>query len=77
MNAQYSSRDTTDIIGIPLPIKDEDLKQKMRNTFGEIRVYVAENDIQAFHRIREKERKIVKLVSRKDSANISSIKKGS
>ena len=49
----------------------------MRNTFGEIRVYVDENDIQAFHRIREKERKIVKLVSRKDSANISRVKKGS
>ena len=44
-NAQYSCRDTSEVIGIPSPIKDKDLEDKVRHIFGEIRVNVNERDI--------------------------------
>ena len=51
------------------------MKDKARNTFGEIGVNVNERDIQACHRLREKDRTIVKFVSRKDCTNILRVKK--
>ena len=33
-NAQYSSRDTTEVTGIPSSIRDQDLEDIVRNIFG-------------------------------------------
>ena len=65
-NAQYSRRDTIEVIGIPSSIRDKDLEDKVRNIFEEIGVNVNERDIQACHRLRERNRTIVKFVNRKD-----------
>ena len=74
-NAQYSRRDTIEVIRIPSSIRDKDLEDKVRNIFGEIGVNVSERDIQACHRLREKGRTIVKFVNRKDSTDILRVKK--
>ena len=57
-NAQYSRRDTIEVIGIPTSIRDKNLEDKVRNIFGEIGVNVNERDIQACRRLREKDRTI-------------------
>ena len=72
-NAQYSRRDTIEVIGIPSSIRDKDLEDKVHNIFGEIGENVNERDIQA--RLREKDRTIVKFVNRKDCTNILKVKK--
>ena len=74
-NAQYSRRDTIEVIGIPSPIRDKDLEDKVRNIFGEIRVKVNERDIQVCHQLREKDRTTVKFVNRKGCTNILRVKK--
>ena len=74
-NAQYSCRDTIKVIGIASSIRDKDLEDKVRNIFGEIGVNVNERDIQACHRLREKDRTIVKFVNRRDCTNILRVKK--
>ena len=73
-NAQYSSRDTIEVISIPSSIRDQDLEDKGRNIFGEIGVKVNGCDIQARHRLREKDRAIVKFVNRKDCTNSLRVK---
>ena len=35
-NAQYSRRDTVEVIGITSSIREQDLEDKARNIFGEI-----------------------------------------
>ena len=80
-NAQHSRRDTIEVIGIPSSIKDQDLEEckicakKVYNVFGEIGVNINKRDIQACHRLREKDRTIVKFVNRKDCRNILRVKK--
>ena len=74
-NTQYSRRDTIEVLGIPSSIRDQDLEDKVRNAFREISVNINERDIQACHRLREKDRTIVKFVNRKDCANILRVKK--
>ena len=74
-NAQYSRRGTIEVIGIPSSIRDKDLEDKVRNIFGEIGVNINERDIQSCHRLREKDRTIVKFVNMKDCTNILRVKK--
>ena len=49
--------------------------KKVCNVFGEIGVNINKRDIQARHRLREKDRAIVKFVNRKDCRNILRVKK--
>ena len=74
-NAQYSRRETVEVIGIPLSIRDQDLEGKVRNIFEEIGANTDERDMQACHRYREKDRTILKFVNRKDFTNILRVKK--
>ena len=74
-NAQYSHRETVEVIGIPSSIRDQDLEGKMRNIFEEISANIDERDMQACHRYREKDRAILKFVNRKDFKNILRVKK--
>ena len=51
------------------------MEDKVSNIFAEIGVNVNERDIQVCHRLREKDRTIVKFVNRKDCTNILRVKK--
>ena len=46
-NVQNSRRDTIEIIGVPLSIRDQELEDKVRNIFREIAVNINERDIQS------------------------------
>ena len=65
-NAQYSCQDTIEVIGTPSSIRDQDLKEKVHNVFGEIGVIIIECDMKSYHRLREKDRTILKCINRKD-----------
>ena len=65
-NAQYSRRDTLEIVVIPGSIDNSVLEETERGIFGKIGVQVDEWDIQACHRLKEKERTIAKFANRKD-----------
>ena len=74
-NAQYSRRDTLEIVGIPGSIDNSVLEETVRGIFGKIGVQVDERDIQACHRLKEKDRTIVKFANRKDCLQILRVKK--
>ena len=44
-NAQYSRRETVEVIGIPLSIRDQDLEGEVRNIFEEIGANIDERDM--------------------------------
>ena len=60
-NAQYSWRDTLEIVGIPGSSDNSVLEETVRGFFGKIGVQVDERDIQACHRLKDKERTTVKF----------------
>ena len=74
-NAQYSRRDTLEIVGIPGSIDNSVLEETVRGIFGKIGVQVDERDIQACHRLKEKDITIVKFANRIDCLQILKVKK--
>ena len=74
-NAQYSRRDTLKIVGIPNSVGNSVLEETVRGVFKKIGVEIDERDVQACHRLKEKERTIVKFVNRKDCLQILRVKK--
>ena len=74
-NAQYSRRDTLEIVGIPNSIDNSALEETVRDVFKKIGVEIDERDVQASHRLKEKDRTIVKFVDRKDCLQILGVKK--
>ena len=74
-NAQFCRRDTLEIIGIPRSIGNSVLEETVRRVFKRIGVEINERDVQACHRLKEKERTIVKFVNRKDCLQILRVKK--
>ena len=74
-NAQYSRRDTLEVVGIPMSVRDNVLEQKVCNVFQEIDVDICGRDIQVCHRLKDKERAIVKFTNRKDCLRILRVKK--
>ena len=74
-NAQYSRRDTLKIVGIPNSVGNSVLEETVRDVFKKIGVEIDERDVQACHRLKEKERTIVKFVNRKDCLQILRVKK--
>ena len=73
-NAQYSRRDL-EIVGITNSIGNSGLEETVRGVFKKIGVEIDERDVQACHRLKEKERTIVKFVNRKDCLQIHRVKK--
>ena len=65
-NAQYSRRECLEIAGIPTSIPQQSLEEKVCQIFGAIGISVNKNDIDNCHRLRDKERTIVKFLRRKD-----------
>ena len=74
-NAQYSRRDTLEIVGIPNSVGNSVLEEPVRDVFKKIGAEIEERDVQACHRLKEKERTIVKFVNRKDCLQILTMKK--
>ena len=74
-NAQYSRRDTLEIFGIPNSIDNSVLEETVRGLFKKIGVKIEKRDVQACHRLKEKERTIVKFVNRKDCLQTLMVKK--
>ena len=54
-NAQYSRRDTLEIVGVPGSIDNGVLEEAVRGIFKKIGVEVNKRDVQACHRLKQKE----------------------
>ena len=64
-NVQYSGRECLEIAGISTSIPRQNLEAKVCQIFGAIGVSVDKNDIDDCHKLRDKERTIVKVLRRK------------
>ena len=62
------------LTGISLSIRDQELEDKV-HIFRKIDININECDLQVCHKLREKDKTILKVVTRKDCTNIFSIKK--
>ena len=74
-NAQYSSRDTLGVVGITMSVRDNVLEQKVCGVFQKIGVDMCNRHIQACHRLKDKDRAIVKSTNRKDCLRILRVKR--
>ena len=74
-NAQYSRRDTLDVVGIPASITGNVLGRKVFDVFQEIGVNIYDCYIQACHRLKDKDQTSVKFTNRKDCLQILKLKR--
>ena len=74
-NAQYSRRDTLEVVRIPMSVRDNLLEQKLCDVFQEIGVDICAPDIQACYRLKNKDRTNVKFTNRTDCLRILSVKR--
>ena len=72
-NAQYSRRDTLEVVGIPMSVRDNVLEQKV--LIQEIGMDICDRDIQACHCLEDKDETIAKFANRKDCFQILGVKK--
>ena len=75
VNAQYSRRDTLEVVGIPTSIGDNVIERKVCDVFQEIEMDICDRDIQACHRLKDKGRTIVKFTNRKVCLRILKVKR--
>ena len=54
-NAQCSWRECLEVVGIPISVKDDALEDKVFKVFREIGVDIGQRDIQACHRVKNKQ----------------------
>ena len=62
---QYSRRDSIEIAGIPVEVEDDEIEPAVINLLSNIDVIVSNDEIQACHRLKKKERVICKFINRK------------
>ena len=74
-NAQHSRRDTLEVVGISISIRENVVEQKVCDVLQEIGVDICDRDIQACHRLKDKDRTIVKFTNRKDCLRILRVKR--
>ena len=74
-NAQYPRRDTLEVVRIPMSVRDNVLEQKVRDIIQEIGVDICGRDIHACHRLKDKDRTIVKFTNKKDCLRILRVKR--
>ena len=75
-NAQYSRRECLEIVGIPSSVSHQDLEQKDLDIFSKVGCTVANENIEACHRINQRsDRAIIKFSRRKDCLQMLSVKK--
>ena len=61
---QHTRRNNLEIHGIPVDVKDEQLEQKVINTFSHLNINISKPDIEDCHRL-GKSNTILKFVNRK------------
>ena len=74
-NTQYSRRYRLEVVGIPMSVRDNVLEQKVCDVIQEIGVDICDRGIQACHRLKDKDRTIVKFTNRKDCLRILRVKR--
>ena len=65
LTEQYSRRNCIEIVGIPESVSDNDLEMKTCEILEAIGVNIEADNIEACHRLKKKNRTIVKVVNRK------------
>jgi len=65
-NEQYSRRECIEIVGLPSSIDNDILEDEVVNLLNEIDVPVSKDSFQACHKLKKKDRIIVKFKNRKD-----------
>ena len=63
------------MVGIPISVRDNVLEQTVYDMFQDIDVDICDRDIQACHRLKDKDRTIVKFTNRKDCFRILRLKR--
>ena len=74
-NVQYSRSDIFELVGIPMSVTDNVLEQKVCNMIQETGVDICDRDIHACHRLKSKDRTIVKFTKRKDCLRTLRVKR--
>ena len=75
-NAQYSTRECPEIVGIPRSVDDNSLEEKVIQVFKKVGCNIDSSNIEACYRITKRNgRVIVKFSRRKDSQQVPSVKK--
>ena len=74
-NVQCTRRECLEIAGIPTSIPQQNLEENVCQIFEAIGISVDKNDIDDCHRLRDKERTIVKFLRRKDCKRVLRCKK--
>ena len=64
-NAQYSRRQSLELVGIPQSVKDDDLEKVVTKIVNKVRINT-KRDMQGIHRIGKERRTIIKFSNRKD-----------
>ena len=63
-NAQYSRRECLEVVGIPSSVKIKDMKGKVCSAFNRIGVAINPDDIEAYHRLYNDRKTILKFSKR-------------
>ena len=75
-NAQYSSAECLEVVGVPDSVKNNELGDKALTIFKKIGSEVSPRDIEACHRLKkDNDRVTVKFSRSKDCEQIMSVKK--
>ena len=75
-NTQYSRRECLEVVGIPDSVQNNELEDKVLTIFKKIGSEVSPRDIEACHRLKkDNDRVIVKFSRHKDCEQIISVKK--
>ena len=67
---QYSRRKNIVTQGIPQSVKRKDLEDKIINVLDKVNVKVTKNDIEAYHRLDNSRKAIVRFVNRKHAFEV-------
>ena len=74
-NAQYSRKESLEVVGIPCDVSNENLDSKVLEVFSKVGCEVLSYNIEACHPIRNNDRIIVKFLGRKDCDQFMSVKR--
>ena len=73
--AQYSRRECLEIVGVPRSVPDNEIETKVCGIFQKIGCEITSDNIEACHRLKNKDRVIIKFSRRKDCQHVLSVKK--
>ena len=74
-NAQYSRRESLELVGIPQSVKDDDLEKVVTKIVNKVGINITKRDMQAVHHIGKEGRTIIKFSNRKDCQTLLKVKR--